>query len=656
MSLPLYQIPHSINPSWLWLLLYPLSSILFYNLSTTICISIMPTALVPFIHLFAFLASGALADQNDWINPTYIVSRRTLGPNPTTRDAEDYIKRGAQYRLFSVTSSKGVIAPSKDPHDYLSWAPYHWPNCNWCSGKGRTYIGDNKNDTSDDSGDDNCDDGGDCGGSSGSDDDDEYGVDSPIQSSESVNQRHDSVFWSRSHKRQMVRMRRQDSLSLVSPTPAPTLTRRDIAQAALGMLPTPTPDLDHQPGTKTLDLVSQSTSDAVVGSHTPAQAAAKHSASTSCTPSPTTSMPPSATWTTCPYIIRDGQVNPDVRTLPGPGAINGISQNSINNALSFAFTGSPSYSRNFVDGLDYFYLNPESRMNPNMNYGQVARGPNSQNGTFTGILDARGHVKVANSITVMKALKNPDWTQDRDQGMMNWMSAYLNWLKTSDIGKKTASRPNNHGTFYFSQVAAIEVYLGRPDDAVKALRSYFEGPFMDQLAASGEQPFEAVRTRPFHYRCFNIEAMITNAKIGDQLGQNFWIKKSKRGATIKDAVDYTMSVDPKKESRSLLAPHIATIMLVYGDPNGKYAKYLSEADPDYRSKAYWYYDQPGALVGSSQKRRSVEWRREDTSNDNSPPCELDYPAVFEYVSAVELEDGYYITWEELKFLFCPIAT
>ncbi|KAK0421794.1 hypothetical protein EV421DRAFT_1869350, partial [Armillaria borealis] len=83
---------------------------------------------------------------------------------------------------------------------------------------------------------------------------------------------------------------------------------------------------------------------------------------------------------------------------------------------------------------------------------------------------------------------------------------------------------------------------------------------MDQMAASGEQPFEAVRTRPFHYRCFNLEAMITNAKIGDQLGQIFWTKKSKRGATIQDAVNFAMSADSKGENRGLIAPHIATIM------------------------------------------------------------------------------------------------
>ncbi|KAK0198699.1 chondroitin AC/alginate lyase [Armillaria mellea] len=604
----------------------------------------MPTVLVSFIPLFVFLRSGALADQNDWINPAYVVNRCTLGPNPNTRDAENYIERGAQNHLFSVIN-RNMTAPSGDPHDYLSWAPYHWPYCNWCAGKGRTYLGGNQNDTSDDGDEDDCDSRDVCN----DDDDFQYDSDSTTQFSGSVNRRHDNVLSSRNHKR-MIRRRREDLHSLVSPTPTPTLTRRDLVQAALDMLPTSTPNLDSQPSTKTLDLVSQSTSDAVVGSHTPAQAAAKPSASASCTPSPTTSMPPSATWTTCPYKIRDGRVNPDVRKLPGPGAINGVSQNSINNALSWAFTRSSLYSKNFVAGLEHFYLNSESRMNPNMNYGQVARGPDSQGGTFTGILDGRGHVKVINGIVIMKALENPDWTDRRDQEMMNWMSAYLNWLKTNPIGKKTASRPNNHGTFYFSQVAAIEVYLGHLDEAIQALHSYFDGPFMDQIAASGEQPFEAIRTRPFHYRCFNLEAMITNAKIGDQLGQNFWTKKSKRGATIQDAVNFAMSADSKGENRGLVAPHVATIIQAYGDPTGKYQKYLDETDPNYRSKSYWFYDQPGALVGSSQKKRSVEWRREETPNNLFGEHEC--PAVFKQAdSAVELEDGFFVHCVDLMPLY-----
>lgn len=47
--------------------------------------------------------------------------------------------------------------------------------------------------------------------------------------------------------------------------------------------------------------------------------------------------------------------------------------------------------------------------------------------------------------------------------------------------------------------------------AARVLQRYFDTQFFDQLAKSGEQPFEAVRTRPYHYRCFNLEAMIVSS-------------------------------------------------------------------------------------------------------------------------------------------------
>lgn len=70
---------------------------------------------------------------------------------------------------------------------------------------------------------------------------------------------------------------------------------------------------------------------------------------------------------------------------------------------------------------------------------------------------------------------------------------------------------SNHGSFYFAQSAALNMLGGDKDRSIANLRYYFSHQFLDQLAASGEQPFEAVRTRPFHYRCFNLEAMIVCA-------------------------------------------------------------------------------------------------------------------------------------------------
>lgn len=279
--------------------------------------------------------------------------------------------------------------------------------------------------------------------------------------------------------------------------------------SGLPSLPTPPPDLDT-PSFPAMPGDTQTTL-GMAGSSAPPQAAAK--TKSSCTPSPTKSLAPSATWTTCPYINKDGQVNPDVRTLNGPSAINSVSQAVLYNAVAYSLAKTTSYSQNVVAFIDTFFLTPSTRMNPNMNFGQIVRGPGPEgrSGTFTGILDLRGLVKVVNAILILKATQSPDWTDARDQAMSTWMGQYAGWLTDSPLGKSTASRPNNHGTFYISQAAAAKIFAGNTDGAAADLRNFFARQFLDQVAASGEQPFEAVRTRPYHYRCFNLEALIVSA-------------------------------------------------------------------------------------------------------------------------------------------------
>lgn len=148
-------------------------------------------------------------------------------------------------------------------------------------------------------------------------------------------------------------------------------------------------------------------------------------------------------WTTCPYVARDGQVNPDVRTLNGPDAINSVSQSIIYNAIASVIKRNSSYSQKAASFIDVFFLNDPTRVNPNMNFGQIVRGPgkSGQEGTFTGVLDLRGIVKIINGILVLKASNSPYWTSARDGAMSNWMAQYAGWLQNSNLGLASASRP-----------------------------------------------------------------------------------------------------------------------------------------------------------------------------------------------------------------------
>ena len=69
---------------------------------------------------------------------------------------------------------------------------------------------------------------------------------------------------------------------------------------------------------------------------------------------------------------------------------------------------------------------------------------------------------------------------------------------------------SNHLTFYTAQVAASKLYAGDKAGALDVLQRFFEGAFQDQIAASGEQPFEGIRANPLHYRAFNLEALLVS--------------------------------------------------------------------------------------------------------------------------------------------------
>lgn len=146
-------------------------------------------------------------------------------------------------------------------------------------------------------------------------------------------------------------------------------------------------------------------------------------------------------WTLCTYVVRDGQLNPDVRTIPGVQDVVDVTQTIVFNALAWVFTGSASYAQNVADVAQGFFLDTHHGVSPSINYGQLIRGPGTQVGQYLGVLDFRGMVKVVNGIQVLRLGKASAWTPALESAMVSWTSHYVNWLETSALGQKAASAP-----------------------------------------------------------------------------------------------------------------------------------------------------------------------------------------------------------------------
>ncbi|KDN42903.1 hypothetical protein RSAG8_06429, partial [Rhizoctonia solani AG-8 WAC10335] len=615
------------------------------------------------------LVGKSLADPNDFVNPEYVVAAKNDGK---TRGARDRIvrdgKSSAKKGPWTITNSQ-VRAASGDPRDYLSWAPYHWPNCNWCgkantAGTGtadadaeeqqvRSQSGGSEEQPSEDFGT--------FGPNNGFtsfferlrrqvDNSDSFHVAPNSTLGWGLLDMMDDIF------NLFLGVEKQELGATGNASPAltqvleglesikdginqftETLTSDNGSPTNLEPSSTETNTIEskptgleelhhtHQPVARDLALYPESTSSnpalamatslartsvatpsAPPSSTTSSPASSSdpeefplraHRSSKSCAQSPTKSMSPQATWTSCPYKPRDGKVNPDTREIKSSAYVIQMSQSVLWNAIAAVASGSNHHDKSAADFIDAFFLDNKSRMNPKIEFGQVVRGPpGTQAGSYMGVLDMRPLVKVVNAILVLRETQSPYWNQDRDAKMKTWATQYVQWVEASAVGKKAARAANNHGSFYPNQIAALKILSGDTAGARLVLQSYFDHQFQDQIIASGEQPLEAVRTRPFHYRCFNLEAIITNAKLGDYVGINYWSVRTKYGATIQTAVDYLISLDPGNERVEEALPHVAAVAAVYGDPRSKYASYLKSGNRNYDKKPYWFYNQPAAIL------------------------------------------------------------
>lgn len=235
-----------------------------------------------------------------------------------------------------------------------------------------------------------------------------------------------------------------------------------------------------------------------------------------------------------PYIQRDGEVNPDVLSA---GDLEGLQQmiKSVHTlGLAYFFTSNEEYAEHAAKILRTWFLSPETKMNPNVNFGQIVKGKNV--GRASGMIDLRGFAQVVDGVGLLAGSKS--WTSDDQKALVTWFTEYLDWLQTSKIGTQEAESDNNHGVWFDVQRTSIALFVGKIDLARSILDEAKKKRIAKQIEPDGTQPRELARTRSMHYTAFNLEAFCSLALIGDCAGIDLWSYQSSDGRSIRKALDW----------------------------------------------------------------------------------------------------------------------
>ena len=234
-----------------------------------------------------------------------------------------------------------------------------------------------------------------------------------------------------------------------------------------------------------------------------------------------------------PYIRRDGERNPEIKNIPDDLEYNEMLGHSETLALAYFFTSDEKYAVHAAKLLRTWFLDPKTRMNPNLNFAQGI--PGRSPGRGIGMIETRAMYRALDAAILMRS--SSSWTVNDHADLKTWVREFLKWAIDSPLGKDESDERNNHGTYYDVQIVAYALFTDQIDLAKKQLE-VTRKRIASQIEPDGSQPHELARTLSWGYVNMNAFGFATLARLGESAGVDLWNYQTKDGRGIRKAIGW----------------------------------------------------------------------------------------------------------------------
>ncbi|MEX0331557.1 MAG: alginate lyase family protein [Puniceicoccaceae bacterium] len=237
-----------------------------------------------------------------------------------------------------------------------------------------------------------------------------------------------------------------------------------------------------------------------------------------------------------PYIRKDGETNPERDRVSDRRPVESLIDDVGILGQAYFFSGDPKYAKWAGRLLRTWFLDHETRMNPNLNHAQVRKGHNE--GTAGGIIDTRRFCLLVDSIGMIE--NSPGWSAADNEELKHWMAEFLDWLLTSEFGKKERKAGNNHGTAYDMLVVSLALYTGDTATAKNIIENNTICRIESQIEPDGAQPQELRRTKGWNYCIENIKYFFRLANMAQHVGIDLYHYTATDGGDLKSVIDFLL--------------------------------------------------------------------------------------------------------------------
>lgn len=250
------------------------------------------------------------------------------------------------------------------------------------------------------------------------------------------------------------------------------------------------------------------------------------------------------------YIRKDGQVNPN-RFLANKSALDNVCDAVFTLGTAAYLLDDPRYAQRAIRDINTWFVNPKTRMNPNLDYAQAIRGVNEGRGA--GILDGREFIRAIQGVEFLA--RTGAWDARDQAAVHRWFEEYLHWLTHSKNAEDEKTSGNNHASWWTAQTAAVASFVENEPDEKLTFNYYRDAIFPRQIRPDGSAPREEARTKSLSYSEFNLEAFTMICRVAQVNGVDLWDIRGKNGASLNTIIDYLMPYlnNPKKWNKPQIA-------------------------------------------------------------------------------------------------------
>jgi hypothetical protein len=235
-----------------------------------------------------------------------------------------------------------------------------------------------------------------------------------------------------------------------------------------------------------------------------------------------------------PYIRKDGERNPELKKFEDRENIAQLIGSVKSLSLAYFFSDNEKYAEHAVHLLKTWFINPDTRMNPNLNFGQSI--PGITDGRAEGLIETVGLIDVVDGIGI---LKNSKSLSDSDLiSLRKWFANYLTWITESRVGKDEIAAENNHGTWCDAQSIAYAMFSQQPEVAMNIIETRSYPRINLQILENGSQPRELARTLSWDYSNMNLRAFFTLANLAKNIDVDLMNYKSRGFVPLRQALDF----------------------------------------------------------------------------------------------------------------------